>query len=239
MDVIDDDFGLESLLPGVHLPELLRAGARVVRAPAGTAIFAEGDGDARLYLVGHGRVQVGRSAGDGRACTFTVHGPGEMFGEESVFDPGPRSSGATAITDLHALTMDRHSLSTLLTTHPQISQGFLRVMSRRIRRTSGNITDTVHSDVAARVAKHLLWLAQRFGVQEDGALRVPMDFTQQQFAYLVGASRESVNKTLGDFADQGWIVVGNDSIMIRESEPLATRTHGTRRQHPSPAGGRR
>lgn len=144
MDVIDDDFGLDSLLPGVHPPELLRAGARVVRAPAGTAIFAEGDGDARLYLVGHGRV-----------------------------------------------------------------------------------------------AKHLLWLAQRFGVQEDGALRVPMDFTQRQFAYLVGASRESVNKTLGDFADQGWIVVGNDSIMIRQSEPLATRTHGTRRQHPSPAGGRR
>ena len=87
----------------------------------------------------------------------------------------------------------------------------------------------MYADVAARTAKHLLGLAQRFGVQEDGAMRVPMDLTQKQFAHLVGTSRESVNKALCDFAARGWIDISPDSILIRQSEPLATRMHGARR----------
>ncbi|KWX57211.1 Crp/Fnr family transcriptional regulator [Mycobacterium sp. NAZ190054] len=230
MHLIDGDFPLGSLFPGLRPSDLLASGDVIrVDAAAGDVIFTEGDTDNRLFLLGFGRVQVGLSGRDGRECTFTVLGPGEVFGEESVFDPGPRGSSATAITDICALSLGRQAVMSLMLADPQIANGFLRVLARRIRRAHGNITDAVYADVAARVAKQLLGLAQRFGVQEDGAMRVPMDLTQQQFAHLVGTSRESVNKALCHFAERGWIAIGADSIVIRESEPLAVRMHGARR----------
>ena len=217
-------------LLATDIPDLLSNGrtGRLLFA-AGQVIFAEGDRDTCLYVIEKGRVRVGRHDGTERECLFTVLGPGDMFGEESMFDPGPRTSCATAMTDVAAISLEREVLMPLLLARPDVAQRFLRVMARRIRSTSSTITDTVYTDVAARVAKNLLGLAQRFGVQDHGAMRVPMDLTQEQFAHLVGSSRESVNKALCDFATRGWISLGKNTILIRESEPLATRMHGARR----------
>ncbi|WP_111509498.1 Crp/Fnr family transcriptional regulator [Mycobacterium kyogaense] len=196
---------------------------------AGEVIFTEGDLDTCLYVINDGRVRVGLNRDTDRECLVQVLGPGELFGEESVFDPGPRTTCAVAITDATATRIERDELLAMMTTQPEMAQRFMRILSRRIRNTSSSITDTVYASVAARVAKHLLGLAQRFGVQEHGAMRVPMDLTQEQFAHLVGSSRESVNKALCDFAARGWIVIAKKSIVIRESEPLAARMHGARR----------
>ena len=73
------------------------------------------------------------------------------------------------------------------------------------------------------MAKQLLRLAQRFGVHEDGALRVTHDLTQNEIAQLIGASRETVNKTLADFVGRGWIRVDGKSVVITEPERLARR----------------
>ena len=50
------------------------------------------------------------------------------------------------------------------------------------------------------MAKRLLHLAHRFCVQEDGALRVNHDLTDEEMGQLVGASPETVNDALADFA---------------------------------------
>jgi CRP-like cAMP-binding protein len=99
----------------------------------------------------------------------------------------------------------------------------LRVLARRLRRTNHNLADLIFTDVAARVAKKLLELAQRFGTQEGDALRVTHDLTQEEIAQLVGASRETVNKVLADFAHRGWIRLKPKSVLICDCERLARR----------------
>jgi CRP/FNR family transcriptional regulator, cyclic AMP receptor protein len=212
------------------MPELRSAGhVTWLQAVAGQTIFTEGDDGDRLYLIERGRVRVGRHDEPDRDCLFSVLGPGDVFGEESVFDPGPCSCRAVALTDVVVLCIERAALVPLLASHPEMAQRLLRVMARRIRATSNAISDTLYADVGARVAKRLLGLAQQFGVQEHGATRVPMDLTQEQFAHLVGTSRESVNKALCEFASRGWITVAKHSIVIRASDALRARVHGTRR----------
>jgi len=84
--------------------------------------------------------------------------------------------------------------------------------------------DLVFMDVTSRLAKQLLQLAQQFGSQENGAMRVTHDLTQQELAQLVGSSRETVNKALTDFARRGWIWLdGGKSLLILDSEALAGR----------------
>ena len=68
----------------------------------GEALFDEGDPGDRLYVVTEGKIKLGRTAADGRENLLAVLGPGEMFGELSLFDPGPRTATATAVTDADA-----------------------------------------------------------------------------------------------------------------------------------------
>ncbi|WP_199253421.1 Crp/Fnr family transcriptional regulator [Mycolicibacterium mengxianglii] len=217
---------------GIDLFELETSHENVtgVAFNAGDVIYNEGDDGDRIYLIADGTVRIGRRYGDGRECLLAVVGPSEVFGEESVLDPAPRNACATALTDMQGTALDRTTLMWLMAMNPDIAERFLRVLARRIRWTSSNITDAVNADVAARVAKHLLSLAQRFGVQDGGSTRVPMDLTQEQFAHLVGTSRESVNQALREFKERGWISAGRDDILIHDSEPLVSRAQGARRR---------
>ena len=189
----------------------------------GQVIFSEGEPGDRLYIVSGGKVKLGRKSPDGRENLLMVAGPSDMFGELSIFDPGPRTSSATTITDVRAVSMDRDALRAWIADRPEIAEQLLRVLARRLRRTNNNLADLIFTDVPGRVAKQLLQLAQRFGTQEGGALRVTHDLTQEEIAQLVGASRETVNKALADFAHRGWIRLEGKSVLISDSERLARR----------------
>jgi CRP/FNR family transcriptional regulator, cyclic AMP receptor protein len=198
---------------------------RRVDFPPGHVIFAEEEPGDRLYIIISGKVKIGRRYPDGRENLLTIMGPSDMFGELSIFDPGPRTSTATAttITDVRAVSMDRDALRAWIADRPEIAERLLRVLARRLRRTNSNLTDLIFIDVSGRVAKRLLGLAQRFGTREGGAMRVTHDLTQEELAQLVGAARETVNKVLADFAHRGWIQLEGNSLLICDSERLTMR----------------
>jgi CRP/FNR family cyclic AMP-dependent transcriptional regulator len=77
----------------------LRAQMDEVRLDRGEALFDESQPGDRLYVVTSGKIKLGRTSPDGRENLLAVMGPGEMFGELSLFDPGPRTASATAVTD--------------------------------------------------------------------------------------------------------------------------------------------
>ena len=203
--------------------EVLTESLERVEFPRGTVIFNEGEPGDRLYIVSTGKVKIGRRSPDGRENLLSIFGPSDMFGELSIFDPGPRTSTATTVTDVRAYTMDRNALREWIAQRPEIAEQLLRVVARRLRRTNNLLADLIFTDVPGRVAKALLQLAQRFGSQEAGLLRVTHDLTQEEIAQLVGASRETVNKALADFASRGWLRLEGKSVLILEPDRLARR----------------
>jgi CRP/FNR family transcriptional regulator, cyclic AMP receptor protein len=78
--------------------------------------------------------------------------------------------------------------------------------------------------VPGRVAKALLDLADRFGTEQQDGLQVNHDLTQEELAQLVGASRETVNKALADFAARGWLQLAAKSVLLIEPERLRKRS---------------
>jgi CRP/FNR family transcriptional regulator, cyclic AMP receptor protein len=190
-------------------------------------VYTEGQPGDQLYIIASGKIKLGRRSADGRQHLLAIVGPAEMFGELSVFDPGPRSSTATALTDVTALSMDRTVVWEWVADHPEIADRLLRTLARRLRRTDHDLSDLIFTDVAARVAKLLLRLAQQFGIQEDGETRLTHDLTQEEIAQLVGSARETVNKALTDFHRRGWIRTDGKSLLITDSERLVRRTRLT------------
>jgi CRP/FNR family transcriptional regulator, cyclic AMP receptor protein len=202
----------------------LRASMNEIELARGDLLFHEGDPGDSLYVVLRGKIKLGRTSGDGRENLVAVLGPGEMFGELSLFDPGPRSAGATALVDSTLLGLSSDELTPWLASRPDVARALLRAIARRLRRTNDSMSDLVFSDVPGRVAKALLDLSARFGTPAEDGIHVAHDMTQEELAQLVGASRETVNKALADFAGRGWLRLEARAVVLTNVERLSQRS---------------
>jgi CRP/FNR family cyclic AMP-dependent transcriptional regulator len=204
--------------------ETLAAALTRVRVDRGDAIFSEGEPGKQLYVIREGKVKISLSGPERRENMLAVLGPGEIFGELSLFDPSPRTANATAITDTELLCLPHDALRGWLTSSPAVAPQLLQALAQRLRRTNEQLADLVFSDVPGRVAKTLLTLAERFGTRDERGIRVTHDLTQEEMAQLVGSSRESVNKALADFSSRGWLrLEGRTTILLLEPDRLSRR----------------
>jgi CRP-like cAMP-binding protein len=222
---VDEVLARAGLFQGVapEAAEALASSIQQAEYSRGEQVFSEGELGDTLFIVLTGKVKIGRRAADGRENMLSVMGPSDMFGELSLFDPGPRTASATVITDSRLAFLAHSSLRPWLSDRPEIAEQLLRVLARRLRRTNDALADLIFTDVPGRVAKALLGLAERFGSEEADGMRVRHDLTQEELAQLVGASRETVNKALADFASRGWLRVDSRAVTILDADRLARR----------------
>ncbi len=203
--------------------EALASHLEYLDAPRGEVIFLEGEPGNSLYIVISGKVKISRKSADGRQNLLAIMGPADLFGELSIFDPGPRTATAVALTDVRLAKLHQSALRPWVKDRPEIALQLLRVLARRLRRTNDALADLIFTDVPSRVAKQLLVLGQRFGTVDGDTVRVQHDLTQQELAQLVGASRETVNKALAEFASRGWIRLDGKTVVILNKDRLANR----------------
>jgi CRP-like cAMP-binding protein len=201
----------------------LRSSLVEIGITKGQALFREGEPGDQMYVILDGKVKLGQTSPDGRESLLAVLGPGEMFGELSLFDPGLRASTATALTDAIVLGLSNEQLMPWLAGRPEVAAALLQALARRLRRTNEAMGDLVFSDVPGRVAKALMDLGEKFGTVTSEGLLVTHDMTQEELAQLVGASRETVNKALADFTQRGWIRLESRQVVILDVERLGRR----------------
>jgi len=224
-DLVDDALMQAPLFSALdaEAATALRASMVELRVPRGEEIFTEGEPGDRMYVILDGKVKLGQTSTDGRESLLAVLGPGEVFGELSLFDPGPRTATATAVTDVVVIGLGHDNLRPWLAGRPEVAESLLQALAQRLRRTNETLADLVFSDVPGRVAKLLLELADKFGQPGPEGVLVHHDLTQEELAQLVGASRETVNKALADFTQRGWIVVDQREVVLLDMERLARR----------------
>jgi CRP/FNR family transcriptional regulator len=214
------------LFAGLDQEDAQELEGALIRAvlPRGGVVFVEDEPGDSLHVILSGKVKISRRSPDGRENLLAVLGPGDLIGELSLFDPGPRTATASMVTQGEIASLAHDALRPWLTRRPQVAERLLAVLARRLRNTNDAMADLVFTDVPGRVAKALLDLAGRFGAPVPEGVRVRHDLTQEELAQLVGASRETVNKALADFAGRGWIRLDNRAVVILDEERLAHRS---------------
>jgi len=178
-------------------------------------VFEDDPGDA-LFVVAAGQVKVVLVGEDGREVILAVLGPGDFFGELSLIDDEPRSAHVIAMDEARLLVLRREDFQQALETHPRIALGLLRALSRRLRRADDKIGALVLLDVYGRVARVLLELAA-----DAASGDLVQGVTHATLAQMIGSSRETVSRTLGELADRGLIAVSRDGIRL--ADPAALR----------------
>src|SRR5579871_4649386 len=122
------------------------------RYQAGEMIFNYGDPGHALYIVRSGEVEIFLKNDQGEKIVLETAKPGDVFGEISLLDGGPRTAWVTAISDVEVLRLDRAHFEEYIRQYTPAALNLLSVAARRLRQSDQLIRRTVArnvNDVAA------------------------------------------------------------------------------------------
>jgi CRP-like cAMP-binding protein len=179
-------------------------------------IFREGDPGDTVHLIDRGHVAVRVGTPDGDVATVRVLGPGDLFGELAVLDPGPRMATTVALDRVETLTMHRDVIEQLRRDHPSVDRVLLHATQQELKRLSLALTEVLYSATPVRVARQLERMAASFSADV-----VPL--TQDDLAGLCGTTRQTVNQVLQELQSAGVIALGRARITILDAAALARR----------------
>jgi CRP/FNR family transcriptional regulator, cyclic AMP receptor protein len=166
-----------SLLAGIDLFELLQADDKqaladvvdAIKLNATETLFHAGDPGDSLFIVRSGSVELFIKDTAGQKIVLTVSEEGDLFGELSLLDTGPRTATAVALTDAELLVLDRDDLLLLFQKRPDAALHMLAAMSAMTRkadellrtRVSRNVNEEMeeHSTSLQRVADWIAWFS--------------------------------------------------------------------------------
>jgi CRP/FNR family cyclic AMP-dependent transcriptional regulator len=186
--------------------------------PRGSVIVFEQDPGDSLYVVRSGRVKVVLLGEDGREVILGILEVGEYFGELSLIDEQPRSANVIAMEESTLLVLRREDFRKRVEEATTVAWALLTGLSRRLRQADSKIGGLVLLDVPGRVAKLLTDLAR-----ESGSETISRVLTHQTIAQMIGASRETVSRTMKEFQDAGWIGVVRRRVTITDRGALEKR----------------
>ncbi len=190
----------------------------------GEAAFGEGEVADRMFVVRDGRMAMSRRSTEDKESIVALLEAGDLFGELSLFDGGPRSTTARALEPTELLVVPYAPLIQVLRERPMLLWPLVALLCRRVRASDAALADSLFLDVTGRTAKRLLELA-------GDADEFQLPITQEELAALVGASRERVNKSIATFVRLGWIeqrdrryrILDRSQLVLRAGQP---RTNG-------------
>ena len=189
----------------------------------GQTIFQQGDPGSSMMAVLSGRVRIGAISLDGKEITLNMIDAGEVFGEIALLDGKARSADAIAIEATHLLTIERRHFVPYLEGDLGLALRLLSVLCERLRQTSETLGDLVMFDLPARLGRTLMKLAGDYGRPSGSGIRIGIKLSQSDLSRLVASSRESVNKQMRAWEDEGLVVKEGGLLVIPRPEVLKGR----------------
>lgn len=200
----------------------LAAGMRSRRFRRGEVIFHVGDPGDALFVIVSGEVKISLPSETGDEAILATLRPGDVFGELALLDGAPRSASASALTAAETVILPRERFRELIATETGVRDALLASIAGELRRLTTHVEELHFLDITGRLAARLARLAQEGGTPlPDGSLRLRTNLTQGDLAAMVGCTRQSVNKLLGQFTDDGLIRLERDAIVVTDLEGLS------------------
>ncbi len=175
----------------------------------GREVVRQGEPYPDAWMVRSGALLMEVVDAEGHRLALDLLGPGDLVGGPSTW---------TADASVRALVT-----SGLFAAGPIALRDGL---ARRARRAAWLACSVAWDRIADRVAIRLEDLAARFGRPVPGGRCLELPITQEQLAGLTGATRESVNRALGELAAAGRVERTRGRYVIRptmlgvETRPL-------------------
>lgn len=187
----------------------------------GQTIFKKGDSGNCLYAIRTGSVKISVPGLSGREAMFNILGQDEIFGEVALLDGKPRTADAVAIADCQLFAIVRRDFLALINWEPRVAIRIIELLCARLRRAGEHVEDLLFLDGAAQLGKTLLRLP--YQANSSGERRITI--TQQEISQMIGLSRESANKYLRTWQDNGWLRITRGGVIILSVKAIERAGH--------------
>ncbi|MBA2719974.1 MAG: Crp/Fnr family transcriptional regulator [Chloroflexi bacterium] len=205
----------------------LAKGMRIRRFRRGETVFHLGDPGDALFIVMSGSIKIILPADSGDEAILATLRAGDFFGELALLDGAPRSATAVAIEPTETFILPRERFRELIATEPVMREALLATLAAEVRRLTHHVEELHFLDITGRLASRLVRLSAEPGANRlaDGTIRLAGPLTQGDLAAMIGCTRQSVNKLLGMFTDDGLIRLEKDRIVVLDLEGLGRNAH--------------
>lgn len=206
-------------LPGEELAAL----AKVLERRAyrkGQTILRQGEDGESLFIILSGQVRIYTLSLEGHQVSVSICDKGDFFGEMALLLGTPRTASAEAMQPTEVLVLHRQAFHRYLLTNPQTFIRIIETLSHRLRRTTESVEELTSLSVRQRVARRLLELAERYGIEQTGGVLIDLDLSQEAMASLAGTTRESANRVLSHLRDQGIVHIDRVRILVTRPDEL-------------------
>jgi CRP-like cAMP-binding protein len=207
---------LESLIPYSYVREYL----------LNEIVMQEGDLiPQKLYALITGRLEIKKTAANGKETVMRLIPPGELFAAPAIFGNG--ISPATVICQLESqiLTIDRDALLQAISHSPEISLRILEVFNQRLQQLHNTVHGLISERAIVRLVRLIEYYRDRDGTHslgEDDCLNIKLPY--YQIARSIGITYEECVRL---FTKLKGIVIykRGGKIIVRDWQQLAAVTN--------------
>ena len=193
----------------------------------GDYLFREGARAEGFYVVQKGAINVHRVSAAGKEQVIYLFRPIETFAEAALASEGGYPADAQAIEETTVLLVPKIDFLELLRRKPELALRMLGSMSQHLRVLVGLLDDLTLKDMETRLANWLLKRCPR--PLPNGSVTIQLDRTKRVLAAEMGATSETLSRTLAKFRDQKFLTVKANTITLtrpRELEKLLQQNLG-------------
>jgi CRP-like cAMP-binding protein len=180
--------------------------------------FGDDAESSSLVLVVTGRVRVFLAGPDERELTLALLDSGEAFGAAPI--EGARPRRIEALDSATILTCTEDDLGRLVESAPTFGIRVLGLLLDSARQVGDELARLAFCAVPSRLAAKLLELMERYGRVTPAGIRIDVRFTHMQLSAMIGTSRETLTKALGELRSSGSIDVRDRLIWILDADAL-------------------
>lgn len=224
MSSAEDALASVSLFAGLGSQEIraLSEASRPCRYPKGTIVCHEGDPGGFLLVLLSGRAKVVLQSEQGQEIILSVVEPPDVLGDISLLDGAPRSATVVALDDMEGRRLARDDFLGLLRKNPDLLDRTLRGLAARLRETNEHVRTVLMFDIHGQV---LRMLVARGAELDESHIVVRPRPSHQEIAQMIGKSRETVSRALGELKEAGYITVEAASFTLKKDR-LRRYWHG-------------
>jgi CRP/FNR family transcriptional regulator len=205
-------------------PDLLKSfssASRLSSYPGGVPLFHEGNRPRGAFIVCSGRVKLSTTSREGKVLILKVAGPGEILGLSAVISGSAYETTAETVGPCQVNFVERESLIRMIEGNTEMSLRSIRFLSTEFQSVYRDIHELVLArSSAGKLARLLLSWTRPESERTERETHVPESLTHEEMAQMIGASRETVTRLLGDLKKKEFIRVEGSTLIIRDRPAL-------------------
>jgi CRP/FNR family transcriptional regulator len=188
--------------------------------PSGARLFLENESAKGIYLLCSGRVKLSVSSKGGKTLILQLARPGEILGLSAAMSGIPYEVSAETIYPSQISFIRREDFISFISRFPEAYQAVIRQLNSQYAsaceqlRTVG-LSTNAHEKIA-RLFLH--WASDETPTSQPARIKMPL--THEQIAECVGATRETVTRTLSEFKSRHLIMLHGTTVTIPNREAL-------------------